>query len=273
MAAVGDIVFARVRNQAGDTLPVCGWLLEEVEVGEELIVGCLATAAKGVAETSTTKVGQQQVGYLRIARTSASGTAPTQWTGERAKDLPSFSTILKGWKDLNRELKSSEAECWEDPVQDRPAAERRTRGAKKLAADFAQLGSLFGGELGRERRRRRRGAHGAEEPPKPSGELNGHVGPRSGWRQSPTQQGSRQEAGGQLSCAGRRRLRHDAAVHDELPHGGQAGSAASASPARPRRRLPWWLLVRRFGRRRFGARSDRGRSIRSSNGRLRRSWE
>ena len=146
MAAVGDIVFVRVRNQAGDTLPVCGWLLEEVEVGEQLIVGCLATAAKGVAETSTTKVGQQQVGYLRIARTSASGTAPTQWTGERAKDyLPSFSTILKGWKDLNRELKSSEAECWEDPVQDRPAAERRTHGAKKLAADFAQLGSLFGG--------------------------------------------------------------------------------------------------------------------------------
>ena len=49
MAAVGDIVFARVQNQAGDTLPVCGWLLEEVEVGEELIVGCLATAAEGFA--------------------------------------------------------------------------------------------------------------------------------------------------------------------------------------------------------------------------------
>ncbi|CAE7265379.1 unnamed protein product [Symbiodinium microadriaticum] len=142
MASVGDVVFVRVRNQVGDTLPVCGWLLEEL--GEDLIVGCLASAVKEVAETSTTKVGQQQVGYLRIARASASGTAPTQWKGERAKDLPSFATVLKGWKDLNRELKSSEAEGWADPVRESPAAERRTRGAKKLATDLAQLRGLFG---------------------------------------------------------------------------------------------------------------------------------
>ena len=142
MASVGDVVFVRVQQTDSATASVCGWLLEDL--GDDLIIGCQASIVEKVAETGTFKSGQQKFGYVRVARSAISTSVPFQWAGSRAKDLPAFQTISQGWRNLNQDLKSSEAEPMEETGRAPLTGERRKKGTAKLAADFAQLRSLFG---------------------------------------------------------------------------------------------------------------------------------
>ncbi|CAE7489091.1 unnamed protein product [Symbiodinium natans] len=142
MTEPGDIVYVRAQISEGGSASVCGWCLEVI--GEDLIIGCPAASLEGVAETVTTKVSQHQCGYLRVSKAAASGAVPQKWSGMRAKDLASYTTFQKGWKEVNRELKSSEAELMEDPPLPSKKPSGRRKGLTELEEDLAQLQGLFG---------------------------------------------------------------------------------------------------------------------------------
>ncbi|CAE7669804.1 osm1 [Symbiodinium sp. CCMP2592] len=129
MAEAGDLLYCLLVSETG-TKSVCGWA---VEVDGDDVV--LATTSEDLAALSHKTIGENQVGFVRVALSAVGLSAPADWKGRRPKDLPSCATCERAWKKVGKkDLASSEAEA--------PTKIPAPR-SKGLAGDLKGLRALY----------------------------------------------------------------------------------------------------------------------------------
>ena len=92
MADVGDLVYLKLVSSAGSETRVVGWAVDVLD--SDVVVATLPASAGTSPQALVGKAGQQEVAFLRVPTISVVTSAPSNWTGAKPKDLPSFESCV-----------------------------------------------------------------------------------------------------------------------------------------------------------------------------------